>query len=167
MITVTRKICLIGDFGVGKTSLVQQFVNQAFAESYQTTVGVTIETKQIQMADGTGMKMIIWDIAGSDSIDWATRRYLRGSNGFFLVVDGTRARTLESAVDLRKKTLEVIGKVPHVCLFNKSDLRDAWELDTPLVEKLKNASTDAFNTSAKTGDNVEDAFAVLGEAMSR
>ena len=65
---LTRKICMIGDFAVGKTSLVSRYVRQTFSEAYQTTIGVKIDSKIIQLPSGDDLKLVLWDIAGSNAL---------------------------------------------------------------------------------------------------
>ncbi|MBT8446156.1 MAG: GTP-binding protein [Gammaproteobacteria bacterium] len=161
----TRKICLLGDFGVGKTSLVKRFVKQAFAESYQTTVGVTIETKLVSCETGE-VKLVIWDIAGSNEISPVTQAYLRGAAGLLFVADGTRRSTLASVQELRRQSTELLGAVPALCLVNKLDLADAWEIDGADLDALAGAAMPALRTSARTGEHVEDAFRRLADAMT-
>lgn len=162
--TITAKVCLVGDFGVGKTSLVQRFVNQAFSDKYQTTVGVTIETKTLALADGRDVKLVIWDIAGSDVIDTVKQNYLRGAAGLLFVVDGTRAETLEAAARLDANARTLLPRAPGVFLFNKCDLLDDWEVDEAGRASLADGR-DAFLTSARTGEHVEDAFAALAARL--
>jgi len=87
-----KKVCLIGDFSVGKTSLVQQYVNQAFSEKYLTTIGVKIDTKLIELEDDE-LKLVLWDVAGRDSLSSINTSYLVGASGIILVLDGTRKET--------------------------------------------------------------------------
>lgn len=162
--TVTAKVCLVGDFGVGKTSLVQRFVKQAFSEHYQTTVGVTIETKSIALADGRDAKLVIWDIAGSDVIDTVKQSYLRGAAGLVFVVDGTRAGTLEAVQRLDTEARALLPDAASVFLFNKHDLVDEWEIHETDREALTRGRP-GFLTSARTGAHVEAAFAALAERL--
>ena len=93
MASYRKKICLIGDFAVGKTSLVKRYVDQVFSEDYTTTVGVSIVTKEVQLDRDSMVKLIIWDIAGADKLTTVSHAYLQGANGYVLVADGTRRQT--------------------------------------------------------------------------
>lgn len=155
---------MLGEFGVGKTSLVGRFVRQAFSEHYQTTVGVTIETKLVATGSGE-VKLVIWDIAGSNAISPVTQAYLRGAAGLLFVADGTRRGTLSSVSDLREQSTALLGAVPAVGLINKHDLRDAWEIDSTDLAALHAQSVPTMLTSAKTGEHVEEAFQRLTGAM--
>ena len=162
---VQKKICMIGDFSVGKTSLVARFVRQTFSEKYLTTVGVKIDTKLVKLADERDVKLVLWDIAGNDALTTATSSYLRGSAGFFLVIDGTRRPTWNSALTLREAVIKQLGDKPFVMLLNKADLEEQWEIDQPLIDEKAQQGWTLFKTSAKTGMNVEEAFSELATQM--
>ena len=100
MATLKKKICLLGSFGVGKTSLVARFVHSLFSDKYHTTVGVKIDKKTVDLGD-RAVNLILWDVAGEDDISTLRMSYLRGSAGYVLVADGTRPSTLEVALSLR------------------------------------------------------------------
>src|ERR1041385_1285654 len=91
---IQRKICMLGGFGVGKTSLVKRYVESIFSETYLTTVGVKIDKKTVDLSDLI-VNLILWDVAGEDDISSLRMSYLRGSAGYVLVADGTRPSTLE------------------------------------------------------------------------
>jgi len=155
-----KKICMLGSFAVGKTSLVQRFVTSIFSEKYLTTVGVKIDKKTIT-ANGQTVNRILWDLAGEDAFYKLQMSYLRGAAGYLVVVDGTRADTLETALSLIQKAETEFGKVPYVLLFNKVDLSDLWEFDPDLILTLREKGDTVFETSAKSGQNVEAAFLSL------
>ncbi len=161
---IKKKICMLGAFSVGKTSLVQRFVKSIFSEKYMTTVGVKIDKKSVT-ANGQQMDLLLWDIYGEDEFQKVKTSYLRGASGYFLVVDGTRSITLDTAFLLRERTEDAIGKVPFIILFNKSDIEDEWEIDSQAVEKLSDDGLTVIRTSAKTGLGVEEAFLALAEKM--
>ncbi|MFK8030804.1 MAG: Rab family GTPase [Gammaproteobacteria bacterium] len=166
MAELTKKVCIIGDFAVGKTSSVARCVNNVFSEKYLTTVGVKIDTKELVAgASEAAVKMIIWDIAGTDRFSAVEFSYLRGSSGFVLVVDGTRLHTLDVAKKLRAETHERYGDLPCVMLINKADLESEWEIDDATIAELKREGFSPFVTSAKTGANVEQAFGRLAEMV--
>lgn len=161
--TLTKKICLIGDFGVGKTSVVARFVDHTFSDKYLSTFGVTIKTKTIEQ--GPAVKLVIWDIAGNDIVTATSSKYLRGADGFLLVVDGTRPVTALTAMRLREEVRRACGDIPAVCLMNKFDLGDEWRLSDSHEYGLRAGCTSAYNTSAKTGENVDQSFLDLAQAM--
>lgn len=155
----TAKVCLVGDFGVGKTSLVQRFVHQAFSRDYQTTLGVTIETLTLTLPGDTVLKLIIWDIAGSDEMDSVRRTYLQGAEGLVLVADGTRSATLDTALSLGSSAGALLGAPPAVLLLNKHDRTDDWAVDEQAVAAGTRAPV--FCTSALSGAGVSTAFEAL------
>ena len=160
---VTRKLCLIGDFGVGKTSLVNRYVREVFDDRYLTTVGVKIDTKIVPVDDEL-VKLVIWDIAGTEEANAVYRSYLRGMAGYLLVADGTRAYTLENALKLQQSIVEQMGDLPWVGLLNKADLQEEWEVSSD-HEVMK--SSDWLETSASANQNVEEAFERLAAAMAQ
>jgi small GTP-binding protein len=158
-----KKICLLGGFAVGKTSLVSRYVHSMFSDRYLTTIGVKIEKKTVDL--GTHhVDLIIWDIYGEDDFQKLRLSYLRGASGYLLVMDGTRRATLDTAVALQASAEQAIGPVPFVLVVNKSDLTDRWEIDDVTLEECSRRGWPVIRTSAKTGDGVEQAFAMLAKA---
>jgi len=159
-----KKVCLVGDFSVGKTSLAQQFVNQVFSEKYLTTVGVKIDTKEMSV-DDKDLKMVIWDVAGRDSLSPLNANYLIGAAGFLLVVDGTRHDTVQSAQTLVDTVINKVGNVPFVVLVNKNDLQDKWTFSQLDQQEFESRGWQVMTSSAKTGENVELAFEYLAKKI--
>ena len=160
---IRKKVCMLGSYAVGKTSLVRRFVDSIFSDRYETTIGVRILKKKLVVAD-TEITLILWDMHGDDEFQEVRTRYLRGASGHLIVVDGTRADTLDKAFELEKLVQDNVADTPTLVLFNKSDLQSDWELDEattrPLIE-----SGSAMMTSAKSGEGVETAFRALTEKM--
>jgi small GTP-binding protein len=161
---IQKKICMVGSFATGKTSLVARFVKSIYSEIYQTTVGVKIDKKIIQI-NQQELTLMLWDLHGEDEFQKVQLSYLRGSSGYFLVVDGTRRETLDKAFSLQKKVEESIGEVPFILILNKADLIEEWELDETIMESLSAKDWTVIKGSAKTGLGVEEAFLRLGEKM--
>jgi small GTP-binding protein len=159
-----KKICMLGSFSVGKTSLVRRFVESIFSDAYQTSIGVKIEKKVVRSGN-EDVTLVLWDIHGEDVYQKIHMSYLRGMSGYLLVVDGTRRQTLEDALALNERVIQEAGKVPAVLVFNKSDLADKWEIDSARESELTAAGWTIIRTSAKTGDSVEEVFAKLTAAM--
>ena len=166
MTAMTRKICIIGDFAVGKTSTVARFVHNVFSEKYLTTVGVKIDTRSIETGDGQQVKLVIWDIAGTDRFTAVEFSYLRGASGYLLVVDGTRGETLPVARKLRAEAEERYGELPFITLLNKSDLSEEWDISDEQVAALEHDGYRPIKTSAKAGDNVEKALLELAALIA-
>jgi small GTP-binding protein len=158
--TLQKKVCMIGGFSVGKTSLVKQFVESVFSETYLTTVGVKIDKKTVNL-NGNAINMILWDVAGEDDISSFKMTYLRGCAGYVLVADGTRPSTLDVALSLRARVEAEYGPLPFVLLLNKSDLQDQWAIDSAAMDELRQAGLSVRPSSARSGEGVEDAFLEL------
>ena len=157
---VQKKVCMLGGFSVGKTSLVKRFVESVFSETYLTTVGVKIDKKTVDLGD-RAVNLILWDVAGEDDISTLRMSYLRGSAGYVLVADGTRPSTLEVALSLRERVEAEHGPLPFVLLLNKNDLQDQWAMDSTELDDLRRAGWSVRSSSARTGVGVEDAFREL------
>lgn len=160
------KICILGDFAVGKTSTVERFVNNHFSEKYLTTIGVKIDTKEISLPDNVILKLIIWDTAGTDEFGELQFAYLRGASGYILVADGTRPQTINSVIGFKEQAEARYGEVPIVFLLNKSDLQHTWEVSNEQQQWLRESFNEVYVTSAKTGDNVADAIETLGSLIA-
>src|SRR5688572_28118748 len=159
-----RKVCVLGAFGVGKTSLVRRYVESIFSDTYLTTVGVKIDKKTLTVG-AEPVTLVLWDIAGEDDVNAIRMTYVRGAAGYFLVVDGTRAETLEVARSIQERVTREIGSIPFLLLLNKADLQESWELSTQPVAALETSGWAILRTSAKTGDSVEEAFQALAQRM--
>jgi small GTP-binding protein len=161
---IKKKICMLGSFAVGKTSLVQRFVRSVFSEKYFTTVGVRIDQKTVNV-DGRDVLLMLWDIHGEDDFQKVKASYLYGMSGFLLVADGTRKATLDVAVGLKKLCDSTVGPVPCMLLLNKSDMADRWAISQDRLAEIEKDGLKVVRTSALTGDGVEDAFLALTKSM--
>jgi small GTP-binding protein len=157
---VQKKICMLGGFSVGKTSLVKRYVHSVFSETYLTTVGVKIDKKTVTLPDRT-VNLILWDLAGEDDISSLRMTNVRGAAGYVLVADGTRPSTLDVALSLRQRVETDFGPLPFVLLLNKSDLKEQWAIPDSDVEALRQNGWWVQPSSARTGEGVEDAFTDL------
>lgn len=161
---IQKKICLVGAFATGKTSLVTRFVHSIFSEKYHTTVGVKIDKKTIHIKDNT-LNLILWDLYGEDEFQKVRMSYLRGSSGYILVVDGTRRNTLDKAFYLQTKVEETLGKIPFILVLNKCDLTDEWEIEDIEIEAVIQKGWTAIKTSARSGQGVEEIFQTLANKI--
>ncbi|HIK06790.1 MAG TPA: GTP-binding protein [Trichormus sp. M33_DOE_039] len=161
---IQKKICLVGAFATGKTSLVTRFVHSIFSEKYHTTVGVKIDKKTIHLKDNT-LNLILWDLYGEDEFQKVRMSYLRGSSGYILVVDGTRRNTLDKAFYLQTKVEETLGKIPFILVLNKCDLTDEWEIEDIEIEAVTQKGWTAIKTSARSGQGVEEIFQTLANKI--
>lgn len=171
---LTKKICMLGDFGVGKTSLIRRFVDRQFSDQYLSTVGAKISKKTIDSypptsADPYRVKLMIWDLEGHTKFKAVAPSHLQGAAGVLLVGDVTRQETLQNLAFHLEDYLRINPEGIVAIAFNKGDLKSEEELnvlhrlyalDHPQVQKV-------FVTSAKTGDQVDDIFQTLVDAFSR
>lgn len=159
-----RKICMLGAFSVGKTSLVRRYVSGLFSDAYLTTVGVKVDKRSVDLG-GRTLDLILWDIAGEDEVSTIRVSYLRGSAGYLLVADGTRPLTLGVAKSLQQRVEAELGPLPFILLVNKQDLVDDWRVAPEELAGLVDGGWTVRTTSARTGEGVEEAFRELAERM--
>lgn len=157
---IQKKICMLGGYAVGKTSLVRRFVSGIFSDRYLTTVGVRIDRKVVRVGERE-LSLILWDLHGEDDFQKVQMSYMRGASGYLLVVDGTRRETLDAAGILHERTKAAIGAVPFILLLNKADLIDEWEFKGWEAKEFEGKDCNVLQTSARTGQGVEEAFRVL------
>jgi small GTP-binding protein len=161
---IQKKVCMIGTFAVGKTSLVRQFVESVYSDKYHTTVGVKVDKKIVTVGENE-VTLVLWDIEGAETGLELRQSYLRGAAGYLLVADGTRPDTLASAVALQARAEATVGKIPFLLLLNKVDLDQQWRVDSGELDRLRASNWLMTNTSAKTGQGVEKAFTTLAQKM--
>ena len=147
---IQKKICMLGSFAVGKTSLVRRYVDSIFSDTYQTTVGVKID-KKVMHLDETEIHLVLWDLYGDDDFQKIRWSYFQGAAGYLLVADGTRRATVEKAIALEERARQEIGPVPFVFVINKSDLVDEWELDAEMETPLNRKAVDHSTLERKNG----------------
>ena len=167
---ISKKICLVGDFGVGKTSLIRRFVESKFSDEYLSTVGVKISRKQVNLPakeaeENTSVQLLIWDLEGHTKFKAIAPSYLQGSSGAIVVADVTRQETIDNLSERLELFLSVNPKgVAIILALNKSDLVDV-EIINKLLDQFNNYQDErviaTYHTSAKTGENVDDIFQKL------
>jgi small GTP-binding protein len=166
-----KKVCLLGDPGVGKTSLVRRFVTDLFDDSYLSTIGAKITKKgmELELADrGIRVKLtlMIWDVAGQKEYRAFHEMHMKGMEGVMAVADLTRKNTFESLKATLSMADRTDTKIPMVFLLNKCDLAEPSSSDLKDVRTLASMrDIPVLATSAKTGLNVEMAFQRLAEMM--
>ena len=155
--TYSKKIILIGNFGVGKTSLTRQFVYQKFSEEYLTTLGVKIDKKVIELGENL-VNLMIWDIAGEVTQTRVNTSYYLGSNGVMYVFDVSRPSTYEQMEADIEYVQNLLPNVPIIRIANKADLLSEEQIRQIPVKY-------DFLCSAKNNQNVETAFQKLTQFM--
>ncbi len=164
MTVLEKKICMMGAPGVGKTSLVRRFVDSVFSEKYLSTIGVKIDKKSVTVEDTT-LNLMLWDLQGEERYQWVRLQYLRGASGYILVADGTRPDTLEIALGLQENAAGRAEQLPFILCLNKADLWGQWGITATQQEWLKEKGWTVVQTSAKSGDSVEEAFLSLARQI--
>ncbi|HHN94384.1 MAG TPA: GTP-binding protein [Anaerolineae bacterium] len=165
-----KKVCLLGDFAVGKTSLVRRFVYDRFDDKYISTIGVKVSRKSLIVPHDGGtvrMNMLLWDMAGGEDFSHVHASYLRGAAGAILVCDLTRAETLESMSRYAGDFWSINPTSPLVIVGNKVDLKDMRAITDAELQAVaeSHARSPWFTSSAKTGEHVEELFQALGQLI--
>lgn len=181
-LNVTIKCVLIGDGAVGKTSLRERYLGRGFSASYMMTIGADFALKKVRV-DGETINVQLWDLAGQQHFTRVRTLYYRGIRGLLAVFDVTRDATyknLEYWINEIKQVIteQELEKIPTVLIGNKVDLRDDGEpshISSELGEELAIRLAKQMNkgtlpityieTSAKTGENVPQAFQSLVERI--
>src|SRR3990170_7681704 len=166
------KVCLVGEKAVGKTSLIRRYVLNMLDDRYITTIGTKVSKKEVSLYHPerdvhVRMDMTIWDIMWEKGFrELLKDAYFYGANGILAVADLTRRRTLDELDDWIDGVMRVCGRVPTVITVNKADLVNQAQFDEKQVAQFAKAFDSTYlYTSAKSGQNVEEAFRVLGEAI--
>ena len=172
MASVKKKICLIGSFAVGKTSLIQRYVYDRFDEKYLTTIGVKISQKALPpITDSNDGQMIqhtflIWDIAGLEKFDSVVANYFRGAAGALIVADLTRQETIEHLSPLYDRFASASPDAAVIVLGNKLDIfKEDKQTLAALKAKAADFKSELMFTSAMTGEGVEQAFLKLSQKI--
>ncbi len=176
-INVEKKICLLGDWGVGKTSLIRRFVYNAYDDKYLSTLGVKVSKKSIVVKDfkkkpffKVNLTLLIWDLVGQRGFQNLQNSAYKGTNGALVVCDLTRPETIDRMNGWISSLIKVTNSIPLILLANKADLMNNG-VPSDLngrIEGIKNKyNAWFFPTSAKTGMNVEAAFQGIGRLLTR
>ncbi|MFX0048410.1 MAG: Rab family GTPase [Candidatus Hermodarchaeota archaeon] len=161
------KICVVGNGGVGKTSMVLRYCENSFKESYLMTIGSNFSTKTVELADHPQLqvKLQLWDLAGQKHFSFVRPPFYRGATGVIYVFDLTRRSSFADLLEWRDEVEKVIGQKPSLLIGNKLDLARQGQREVAAQdgEALKGEmhAKQYFETSAKEGDSVEEVFRVL------
>lgn len=156
------KLIMIGDSSVGKTCMIMRYTDNQFTENFLTTVGVDFKVKELNI-DGKTVKLQIWDTAGQEQFRTITKSYFRGADGIVLCFDLASSPTLERTKfwmdSIKESTAE---KVDVVLVGNKSDKEEERTVTEEQARAFaEEYGVDYFETSAKTGKNINEVFETL------
>lgn len=160
---IAKKVLLVGNFGVGKTSLIRRFVLNEFSEEYISSIGVRVSSKKVK-ADEDDVKLLIWDVAGTSDDEKVPQAYFLGASAAMYVFDLSREETYEN-LDNRLKNLQDLSGIQNITVVgNKKDLLT----EEKLIEVVKSIPvTIDIITSAKEDDNVENAFELVTNKLKK
>ena len=158
----SKKIVILGHFGVGKTSLIRRFVEDSFSDKYRVTIGVHITKKVVELSADENISLIIWDLEGTDEVQMIRDAYLLGTHGVVFVFDVSRPSTFQNINEDLKIVAEKTPNTPLIVVGNKIDLVINNELQGLLSENNIEAN---YLTSAKTGDSVNEMFTQLASLL--
>ena len=173
MSTVSKKMCLVGDFGVGKTSLIRRFVDRQFSDQYLSTVGVKISRKNVELELAgqpakKNVQLLIWDLEGHTKFKAIAPSYLQGASGAIVVADLTLQETVDNLGERIQLVLSVNPKAAVIVALNKADLVEEEKL-AKLAQSIqfteKQRVIAIYTTSAKTGKDVDEMFQKLAQKM--
>jgi small GTP-binding protein len=165
-----RKVLLIGDGAVGKTSLIRKYVMDKFDDKYIATIGTKVTKKEIELKDSGRniiLTMMIWDVLGQKGYRSIQSASFKGADGVILVCDFTRLDTLKSLEEYWLPNIgDNISKLQCVFTANKSDLKGSAQFSMEDLQIIASRyGSSAFSSSAKTGENVEELFINLGKML--
>lgn len=166
---LSYKVIIIGPGAVGKTSLLNRFVNNEFTLKYKLTIGVDFLTKVLEYEPSKSVKLHIWDIGGQERFKFLHRSFYDGALGALLLFDLTRQHTFSGMKTWLSEMRGIIKRdIPKVIIGNKVDLLPEIGRVIEMSEAEKYAKEENcfyIETSAKTGENVEEAFINLISSM--
>ncbi|HRV93188.1 MAG TPA: Rab family GTPase [Anaerolineae bacterium] len=169
MTTINKKVCLLGDFAVGKTSLVRRFVYNTFDDKHLSSIGVKVsrKTMQVSQINGlTGLTMMLWDLADSERFDQIESSYIRGTAGVVLVCDLTQARTLFNLQTHLEDLQQTCPEAKVIVAANKADLMSQQEISpADVAEVAAGFNAPYYLTSAKSGHGIEALFRHLARLL--
>lgn len=170
-LVLVKKVCMLGEPGVGKTSLIRRFVFDVFDDKYIETIGAKVTKKEMRVQyTPTGqyflLRMMIWDIAGHGALDFVKPSYYRDAEGAILICDVTRRSTLDKLEEWIRSVYNVTGAVPVTFFVNKTDLQDQAQFTTADLQPfMKKYNAPYVLTSARNGVRVEEGFRTLGMSL--
>ena len=158
------KIVMVGDFGVGKTSLVRRFVDNSFSEDYISSIGVSI-SKKILKNSTINSTMMLWDTEGKTEFNHIFKQYLVGAKGYIVVADLSRPKTIESLKEHVELCLSIVKDAPIYIALNKSDLQNTATYSHQEIKDISKNIVEVYKTSAQSGDVVNKIFEEINSTI--
>ncbi|NJK47778.1 GTP-binding protein [Candidatus Gracilibacteria bacterium] len=172
MSVISKKICFLGDYGVGKTSLIRRFVDRQFSDQYLSTLGVKISRKLVEIPkqnslESQQIQLLIWDLEGRTKFHAITPSYLQGATGAVIVADINRQDTIDRVREHAQLATSVNPKgIKLIVALNKADLQEDEFYETEKFSDYPEIIV-TYMTSAKTGQNVDEIFQKLTHSMMK
>jgi len=160
------KVVVVGDPAVGKTSLIRRFADDKFEDEYKHTIGADFNVKVIEFPESKKNAVLtVWDIGGQERFEIIRRYYYEGSHAGLIVFDLTNKKAFDHITNWYNDLREYLKDIPIALIANKLDLKDAIVIsDSDIESKMKELKIEFYyKTSAKTGENVENAFSKLAK----
>ena len=163
------KVLLLGDSTVGKTCLLLKYTDKIFKEEHMMTIGLDYRLKRMKLKNGKEVKLQIWDTAGQDRFRSITKNFYKGTHGIILIYDVTNEKTFENAKSWVEQIHEEISdKVVIYLVGNKIDMEEERKVSTEEGKKLaEELGIPFFETSAKTGENIDNIFDNIVEDLDK
>ena len=159
----TLKVCLLGEYGVGKSSLANRWVFDQFSEVYRSTIGVRTLACTAVWQDGRRQRCVVWDVVGEPKLSDMTRRYMVGAHIALFLADGLRTRTLNSAIDMANDAGALFADaMKRVLVLTKLDQRSDWQVNQSEIDELRLHSLPIALTSSRDALGFDSLSDVLG-----
>jgi Ras-related protein Rab-32 len=163
------KICCIGDGAVGKTSLIKRFTQGSFNKEYIKTLGAQFSRYERIVGENKDIRvrLFFWDIAGQSEFNFMRPTFYNGAKATIIVFDLSRPETFASIETWYKDITQYVGNIPAIIFGNKCDLMEEAGYDETGVQELvdKYKFLGFYQTSAKTGEKVENAFNAIIDVL--
>ena len=157
------KICLLGEYGVGKTSLANRWVQDQFSDIYRSTLGVRTLACTAVWQSGFRQRCVVWDVMGEPKLSELTRRYLTGAHIGLFLVDGLRRHTLLSALDMAAEANTLFsGAMRQVLVLTKVDQRSDWQIQPDEIAASTAPALPVVLTSSRDSVGFDALATVLG-----
>ncbi|MFX1279259.1 MAG: Rab family GTPase [Promethearchaeota archaeon] len=165
----TFKVLLLGAPSVGKTSIVYRYVKNQFSQNYITTMGINYLTKEITLDAKAQAKLVILDIAGQEKFKFLRKEFYEGANGALVIYDLTQLKTYQAIDGWLLEMFDILKEnIPFIIIGNKVDLLEEIPrtIEKDIVRKYaQNRDSMYIETSAKTGENINEIFTELAHHM--